>query len=161
MTASVNRLLSSYTERGPIGIHVAPVSFLLRMLQRIAVAFGSRRDEIFRAVLAGDVERVKRAQGTDLESGDAVQGVIHRTGGAGEVENVIDFTAVEGLVDIDTAEVQTAISLRRCSRFDRFPVSRLSTATTEYPSPRRASHKCEPRNPAPPVTRARNFVMTY
>src|SRR4051812_4748916 len=42
---------------------------------------------------------------------------------------------------------------RRCSMFLSEPVSRLSTQTTRLPAPSRCSHRCEPRNPAPPVTR--------
>ena len=38
---------------------------------------------------------------TDLESGDSVRGIIHRAGGAGEVENEIHRSAVKGLIDID------------------------------------------------------------
>src|SRR5580692_6082952 len=34
------------------GIYVSPVSFFLRMLQRIAITLRSRRNEVFRAVLA-------------------------------------------------------------------------------------------------------------
>ena len=30
-----------------------------------------------------------------------MQGIVHRTGGAGEVENVIDRAAVKGFVDVD------------------------------------------------------------
>src|SRR6476646_7424470 len=35
------------------------------------------------------------------------------------------------------------------------PVSRLSAATTEKPSPNNRSHRWDPTKPAPPVTRAR------
>src|SRR5438552_1157744 len=38
-----------------------------------------------------------------------------------------------------------------CSTFWREPVSRLSTQMTEWPSARRRSQRCEPRNPAPPL----------
>src|SRR5216683_2302498 len=44
------------------GIHVAPVSFFLGMFQGIAVALRGGRDEIFRAVLVGDIEGVKRSE---------------------------------------------------------------------------------------------------
>ena len=39
-----------------------------------------------------------------------------------------------------------------CSMFFSEPVSRLSTQITRRPCSRRYSHRCEPRNPAPPVT---------
>ena len=44
-------------------IHVSPVSFLLRMLQRVAVALGGGRDEILRPVLVGHIECVKGSKG--------------------------------------------------------------------------------------------------
>ena len=79
------------------GIHVAPISFFLRMLQRIAVAFRGRGDEIFRAIFARDFERVKSSNRPHLERGDSVQGVVHGAGWAGEVENIIYRAAIEGV----------------------------------------------------------------
>src|SRR5262245_55455580 len=48
----------------------------------------------------------------------------------------------------------TNASSRRCSRFSSELVSRLSTQSTRLPCSSRYSHRCEPRNPAPPVTTA-------
>src|SRR3954451_13935573 len=42
---------------------------------------------------------------------------------------------------------------RMCSTFLSDPVSRLSTQITRWPRRRSSSHRCDPRNPAPPVTR--------
>src|SRR5687768_12811825 len=42
---------------------------------------------------------------------------------------------------------------RMCSMFASEPVSRLSTQMTRCPRRRSSSLRCEPRNPAPPVTR--------
>src|SRR5208283_2353574 len=41
----------------------------------------------------------------------------------------------------------------RWTRFSRSPVDRLSTPRTVWPSRNRRSLRCEPRNPAAPVTR--------
>ena len=41
------------------------------------------------------------------------------------------------------------------------PVTRLSTATTSYPSASSRSHRCDPRNPAPPVTNARAMSACF
>src|SRR5690242_655413 len=41
---------------------------------------------------------------------------------------------------------------RMCAMFSSDPVSRLSTQITRCPSARRRSQRCDPRNPAPPVT---------
>src|SRR5262249_11047108 len=40
------------------------------------------------------------------------------------------------------------------SRYSRFPVERSSSTVTRWPACRSASTRCEPMNPAPPVTRA-------
>ena len=94
------------------GIHVAPVGFFLRMLQRIAVALGSGRDEIFRAVFVRDVERVKSSERADFQRGDAVNGVVDGTGGAGEVKNVIDVAHVEGFANVFFYKLETRIILQ-------------------------------------------------
>src|SRR3954447_2568041 len=41
---------------------------------------------------------------------------------------------------------------RMCSTFVSDPVSRLSTQITRWPLASRWSQRCDPRNPAPPVT---------
>src|SRR5215217_6563454 len=43
--------------------------------------------------------------------------------------------------------------VRMCSMFFSEPVSRLSTQMTWCPRRRSSSHRCDPRKPAPPVTR--------
>src|ERR1035437_1083974 len=45
--------------------------------------------------------------------------------------------------------------------FWRLPVSRLSTQTTRIPLARSASHRWEPRKPAPPVTTAVGTARSY
>ena len=42
-----------------------------------------------------------------------------------------------------------------CMMFLSFPVKKLSTQRTSWPSFNRHSQRCEPRKPAPPVTRTR------
>src|ERR1044071_3662750 len=41
---------------------------------------------------------------------------------------------------------------RRCAIFDMSPVRKLSIPTTEWPRLSSASHRCDPMNPAAPVT---------
>src|SRR6185437_9619697 len=43
----------------------------------------------------------------------------------------------------------------RCSTLCRVPVKKLSTHSTSHPCASSRSHRCDPRNPAPPVTRTR------
>src|SRR2546421_9711614 len=47
----------------------------------------------------------------------------------------------------------TKSAARMCSMLASVPVSRLSTQMTRWPRRRSSSHRCDPRNPAPPVTR--------
>src|SRR5918992_2123563 len=42
---------------------------------------------------------------------------------------------------------------RMCSMLARDPVSKLSTQITRWPRLSSSSQRCDPRNPAPPVTR--------
>src|SRR5207302_1254107 len=46
---------------------------------------------------------------------------------------------------------------KRWPMLSALPVRRLSIAMTSYPRSRKSSHRCEPRNPAPPVIRTRTF----
>ena len=50
-------------------IHVAPVGFLLRMLQRIAVDLRGRGEDEARVFLLGEPQRLVRAERADLEVG--------------------------------------------------------------------------------------------
>ena len=50
---------------------------------------------------------MKGSQGADLESFDAVHGVVHGTCRAGEVKYVIHLAAIKRLVDIDLLELET------------------------------------------------------
>src|SRR5512139_3178194 len=45
--------------------------------------------------------------------------------------------------------------------FARLPVKKLSRQTTSLPSETNRSQRCEPRKPAPPVTRMRSGAMAY
>ena len=45
------------------------------------------------------------------------------------------------------------------SRFSRLPVERSSSEITESPWARRASARCEPMKPAPPVSKT--FILDY
>src|ERR1700677_2387263 len=50
---------------------------------------------------------------------------------------------------------------RMCSMFLSEPVSRLSTQITLLPRFSNSSHRCDPRNPAPPVTRQVDIGAGY
>src|SRR5277367_4982320 len=50
---------------------------------------------------------------------------------------------------------------RMCSMFASEPVSKLSTQITRFPRFSSSSHRCEPRNPAPPVTKQVDIAAGY
>ena len=74
-------------------VHVAPVIFLLRMDERIAVAFRSRGQEERRLLGFGEAERVVRAERADFQRRDRQLEIIDRAGRRGEMEDVIDFSS--------------------------------------------------------------------
>src|SRR5450755_1956965 len=53
---------------------------------------------------------------------------------------------------------QVNLSERMCSMLASEPVSKLSTQITRLPRRSSSSQRCEPRNPAPPVTRQVGIV---
>ena len=77
-------------------IHVAPVGFLLRMVERVAVDLRRRRQHEPRALGLCQAERVVRAERADLQRRDRPLQIVDRAGGAGPVEHAIDRA-----VDVD------------------------------------------------------------
>ena len=61
---------------------------------------------MFSAVLASDVERVKRAERAYSKSFNTMYGVVHGAGGAGKVKNIIDFAAIERGSDVEFAKLK-------------------------------------------------------
>ncbi len=80
----------------PDRVDVAPVGFLLRMLERIAVDLGGRGDHERRALRLGEAERLVRAERADLQRRDRQLEVVDRAGRARPVQHV-----VHGAVDVD------------------------------------------------------------
>ena len=76
----------------PDRVHVAPVIFLLRMHQRIAVALRGRGEEERRLLRLGQPERVVRAERADFQRRDRQLEVIDRAGRRREMEDVIDLS---------------------------------------------------------------------
>ena len=92
----------------PDRVHVAPVIFLLRMDERIAVAFRSGREEERRLFRLRQAERVMRAERADFQGRDRQFEIIDRAGRRGEMENVIDLIRDEqvlGHVLLDEAVI--------------------------------------------------------
>ena len=76
-------------------VHVAPVIFLLRMNERIAVAFRSGGEKKRGLLVFGQAERVVRAERADFQRRDRQLEIIDRAGRRGEMKDVIDFLRAE------------------------------------------------------------------
>ncbi len=72
-------------------VHVAPVIFLLRMDERVAVAFRGGGQKERRLLGFGETERVMRAERADFQRRDRQLEIIDRARGRSEMENVIEF----------------------------------------------------------------------
>ena len=80
--------------------------------------------------------------------------IVDRRCGASKIIDLVQFQ-VEWEGHIVADELEARIGTLRCSIFCLVPVNRLSTHKTSCPCLSNLSIKCEPRNPAPPVTRIR------
>ena len=136
----------------PDRVDVAPVGLRLRVHLRVAVHLARRREQEARALHLREAERVVRAVRADLERLQRQPQVVDRARRAREVVDEVDR-----LVDLDVLRQvvrhgRRTPSPRRCSMLASEPVSRLSTQMTRWSRASSASQRCEPRNPAPPVT---------
>ena len=82
----------------PDRIYVAPVIFLLRMDERIAVTLGGRGEEERRLLRLGQAERVVGAERADLQRRNRQLEIIDRAGGRREMKDVIHFVRQENVV---------------------------------------------------------------
>src|SRR5262249_43538427 len=76
----------------------APVIFLLRMHERVAVAFAGGGDEEGRIFRLREAKGVVRAERADLQRRDGMLEIIDRRRGRGEVENKIDLVGHEDVI---------------------------------------------------------------
>src|SRR5215472_12571285 len=75
----------------PDRVHIAPVVFLLRMLERIAVHFGCRSENERGVFVLGQTERVMRTERSDFECWDWKLQIIDGTRRRCEVKYVVDL----------------------------------------------------------------------
>ena len=135
-------------------IDVAPVALGLRMLLGIAVDLAGRGQQDARAHALGQPQHVDRAHHAGLDGLDRIVLVVHRRGRAGEMKDAIDFEQ-DRLDDVVADEFEVADGRCRCRMLARLPLKKLSRQMTSCPSRSSRSHRCDPRNPAPPVTSTR------
>ena len=92
----------------PDRIHVAPVRFLLRVLERVAVHFRGRRDHEARALRLRESQRLVGAERADLQRRNRQLEVIDRARRARPVQHEVDRPLdvdVIGHVVLDEREV--------------------------------------------------------
>jgi len=95
----------------PDRVDVAPVGFLLRMLERIAVDLRRRGDHERRALGLREAERLVRAERSDFQRLDRQLEVIDRAGRARPVQHVIHRAVdVDEVGDVVADELEVAIA---------------------------------------------------
>ena len=62
--------------------------------------------------MAREFERVKGSQRTDFKGGNAMDGVIYRAGGAGEMKNVVYLAAIKGITNVELAEFKLRLGFQ-------------------------------------------------
>src|SRR5262249_50657247 len=93
------------------GIYIPPIAFFLRMFMRIAITLRGGRQKKYRSVFTRQIKRIKHTQRSNLERLDAVLHVIHRTGGRGEIEDVIYRTTIIWLGDVELPKLKSRFVL--------------------------------------------------
>src|SRR5262249_892583 len=90
-------------------IDVSPITLPLRMFQRGSVALGCGRYQVLRAIFLPDPESVERSERPAPPGVDSVKAIIDRTGGACEMEHVIDLARIEWITDIFLDELEARL----------------------------------------------------
>ena len=75
----------------PDRVHIAPIIFLLRMLERIAIHLRCGSENECGVFVLGQTQRVVRAERADFECRDREFQIINGTGRRGEVKNIINL----------------------------------------------------------------------
>jgi len=142
----------------PHRVHVPPVGLHLRMDQRVAVTFRRRSHQVSRAFFAGQFQHAARADGSHVQRFDGMLQIVLGAGWRSHVHHTIDGP-LDGqrLRDVPLHNKRNRGSPRDEPCVRRFPVRKLSRATTLMPIPQRQSHMCDPMNPAAPETDDRKF----
>ena len=73
-------------------VHIAPVLFSLRVLQRVAIHLGGRSDHEFGLLRFGQPQCIVSAEGAYFQRRDGPLQIVDRAGWAGPVQHHIDRT---------------------------------------------------------------------
>ncbi len=132
------------------------------MHQRIAVAFRGRCEDERAFFVLGQAERVVRPQRADLQCGNRQFEIIDRAGRRREMENVIDFLLRQkneiGNVMLDEPVILVTGEMPDVRGV---PGHQIVDRDDLVPLGNKRSVKCDPRNPAPPVTTDMGFFARF
>src|ERR1700730_5263814 len=117
----------------------------------IAINLRRRGLKNLRVHSLGEPQHVDGAVHARLSRLHGIKLVVDRGGWTSEVVDFIDLN-IERKRNIMAPHFEPGVATR-CAMFDLLPVKKLSTQRTSCPIAMRRSHGCEPKNPAPPVTR--------
>ena len=79
------------------------------MLEWIAVALRSRRNQILRSIFTSYIQGMERPHRANFEGFYTVLTIVGWTGWAGEVEYVVNFAAVEGFADVGFQKFEAVV----------------------------------------------------
>jgi len=128
------------------------------MHERIAVNFRSRSDEKSRAFIFGEAERLVRAERADFERLNRQFEIINRAGGRRKVPDIIHRHIEKnkvGDVLLDEFEIRIAAEVRDVVHAAG---DKIVNADDFMAAREKQSVRCEPRNPAAPVTTEVFFI---
>src|SRR5262249_47203370 len=129
------------------GVDMAPIIFALRVLFRVAIDLARAGEQEASFVQLGQSQCVVRPQRTDLQRWNRVAQIIDRTGGRGEMENIVNLA-----VDLDRVRDVVAYEAESRMRAQRFQVALASgdeIVDTDdlMPLGQKAVAKMRPENP--------------
>ena len=134
-------------------VDVAPIVFGLRVDRRIAIDFAGRCLEDPRVEPLGQPQHVDRAVDRGLGRLDRIVLIMDRRRGAGEIVDFVDLDIErQGHVVAHELELRMAGEMRDIVLGAG---EQIVDAQHVVPAAEQGSHRCEPRKPAPPVTRTR------
>ena len=152
-SVSAARLPFVVTGPGADRIDRPAIALGLRVDLGIAVDLAGRGLQHLGAAALGHAQHVDRPHHRGLHGLDGVVLVVARRGRAGQIVDLVHFQPDrQGDVVADQLEVGP---VQEVATLDFWLVKKLSRQITSWPCSTSRSQRCEPRNPAPPVTRIR------
>src|SRR6185437_607556 len=96
------------------GIYVSPITFVLWMDKRIAIALRSRSKKKRTRIVARKLQQIQNTDRAHLQRLDAILHVIFRTRRRGEIKDEIHLAGIEDLTDILLQELKSRFAVELC-----------------------------------------------